>query len=138
MTEDKKVLLQRAAEQKDIVCLKLCISLYEICNDNLFDNLTPLEFCNFLNLKHPKQVKAAPKQKIRVCYMVDCVKRAISPKKNGELWAEAFLEQCDIKQSYYNSHYRDVCGEFATEDNQDFRKDMDSAIERGTVKQSTT
>lgn len=138
MTEEKMCLLQQAAQRRDIVSLKLCMCLYDICNDALFDFLTPLDFCNFLNLKYKQPVKVNSRQQLRVCYMVNSVRHAIRPKNDGAIWEEAFLEQCGITLNYYKSHYHDVCSQFATKDNENFRKDIDFAIERATRQNHTT
>ncbi len=44
-------LLFETSKWRDIVELGLCMAIYDVCNDNQFDNCTPLDFANFLNVR---------------------------------------------------------------------------------------
>lgn len=65
------VRLQQTATLVDIVELKLCLFLYEVCNDCQFEFMPGSDFANFLNLKptqHPVAVR--PRENLRICYMI--------------------------------------------------------------------
>lgn len=123
-------LLQETAAWTDTVDLALCLFIYGVCNDCQFEYLSGSDFVNFLNLKPTVQpATVRPKEKLRVCYMVFSVSLTIRPRERGRLWAEEFLKRCGISKSYYDKHRSDVCGEGATQENRDYRKAIDNAIE---------
>ena len=49
----KKSLLQNTIKLYDTVEIGLCLAIYEICNDILFEFRTPLEFAVMLNMQDP-------------------------------------------------------------------------------------
>ena len=109
-------LLQETALWMDTVNLALCLFIYEVCNDCQFEFASGSDFVNFMNLKPTSRpVTVRPKENLRVCYMVFSVSQAIRPRERGRLWAEGFRS--------------DVCGKGATEENRNFRKAIDKAIE---------
>lgn len=123
-------LLQETSSWMDTVDLALCLFIHEVCNDNQFEFVSGSDFVNFMNLKptsHPVIVR--PKEKLRVCYMVMSVSLTVRPRERGRLWAEEFLKRCGISKSYYDKHRSDVCGNGATEENREYRKSVDKAIE---------
>ena len=123
-------LLQETALWMDTVNLALCLFIYEVCNDCQFEFASGSDFVNFMNLKPTSRpVTVRPKENLRVCYMVFSVSQAIRPRERGRLWAEGFLKHCGISKSYYDKHRSDVCGKGATEENRNFRKAIDKAIE---------
>ena len=132
-------LLQETALWMDTVNLALCLFIYEVCNDCQFEFASGSDFVNFMNLKPTSRpVTVRPKENLRVCYMVFSVSQAIRPRERGRLWAEGFLKHCGISKSYYDKHRSDVCGKGATEENRNFRKAIDKAIEivRNTAEES--
>ena len=84
-----------------------------------------------------KSIAVLPKEKLRVCYMVFAVARNISPRKEAETWARLFLQRCGIAKSYYDKHRSDICADYATEDNQNYRKSIDGAIEEWRSRRRT-
>ncbi|WP_285821803.1 hypothetical protein, partial [Xylanibacter rodentium] len=85
---------------------------------------------NFLNVREEaKSIAVLPKEKLRVCYMVFAVASNISPRKEAETWVRLFLQRCGIARSYYDKHRSDICAGHATEDNRNYRKSIDEAIE---------
>lgn len=63
--------LQQTAALVDIVELKLCLFLYDVCNDWLFESMPGSDFVNFLNLKPTQQpVAVRPRENLRICYMI--------------------------------------------------------------------
>ncbi|MDE5676192.1 MAG: hypothetical protein K2I44_12775 [Muribaculaceae bacterium] len=44
-------ILLETSKWRDIVELGLCMAIYDVCNDNQFENCTPLDFANFLNIR---------------------------------------------------------------------------------------
>ena len=123
-------LLQETALWMDTVNLALCLFIYEVCNDCQFEFASGSDFVNFMNLKPTSRpVTVRPKENLRVCYMVLSVSQTIRPRERGKLWAEGFLKHCGISKSYYDKHRSDVCGKGATEENRNFRKAIDKAIE---------
>lgn len=78
---------------------------------------------------HITAVAVRPKENLRVCYMVFSVSQTIRPRERGKLWAEEFLKRCGISKSYYDKHRSDVCGKGTTEENREYRKSVDKAIE---------
>ena len=50
-------LLFETSKWRDIVELGLCMAIYDVCNDNQFDNCTPLDFANFLNVREEAKAK---------------------------------------------------------------------------------
>ena len=126
------------AKWRDVVELGLCMAIHDVCNDSQFENCTPLDFANFLNVREEaKSIAVLPKEKLRVCYMVFAVARNISPRKEAETWARLFLQRCDIAKSYYDKHRSDICADHATEDNQNYRKSIDEAIEEWRSRRRT-
>ena len=114
----------------DTVDLALCLFIYEVCNDCQFEFASGSDFANFMNLKPTSRpVIVRPKENLRVCYMVFSVSQTIRPRERGRLWAEEFLKHCGISKSYYDKHRSDVCGKGTTEENRNFRKAIDEAIE---------
>ena len=101
-------LLQETSAWMDTVDLALCLFIYEVCNDCQFEYV---------------------KEHLRVCYMVFSVSQTIRPRERGKLWAEEFLKRCGISKSYYDKHRSDVCGKGTTEENREYRKSVDKAIE---------
>ena len=49
--------------------------------------------------------------------------------ERGKLWVEEFLKRCGISKSYYDKHRSDVCSGGTTEENREYRKSVDRAIE---------
>ena len=108
-------LLQETVSWMDTVDLALCLFIYEVCNDYQFEFASGSDFVNFMNLKPTSRpVTVRPKENLRVCYMVLSVSQTI---------------HCGISKSYYDKHRSDVCGKGATEENRNFRKAIDKAIE---------
>lgn len=123
-------LLQETVSWMDTVDLALCLFIYEVCNDCQFEFASGSDFANFMNLKPTSRpVIVRPKENLRVCYMVFSVSQTIRPRERGRLWAEEFLKHCGISKSYYDKHRSDVCGKGTTEENRNFRKAIDEAIE---------
>ena len=122
--------LLETAKWRDVVELGLCMAIHDVCNDSQFENCTSLDFANFLNVREvTKSIAVLPKEKLRVCYMVFAVARNISPRNEAETWTRLFLQRCGIARSYYDKHRSDICADYATEDNQNYRKSIDGAIE---------
>ena len=85
-------ILLETAKWRDVVELGLCMAIYDVCNDSQFENCTPLDFANFLNVREEaKAIAVVPKERLRVCYMVYAVARNISPRKEASTWASLFL-----------------------------------------------
>lgn len=123
-------LLLETAKWRDVVELGLCMAIHDVCNDSQFENCTPLDFANFLNVREEaKPIAVVPKERLRVCYMVYAVAQNITPRKEAAAWASLFLERCGIPKSYYDKHRTDICGRLATEDNRNYRKSIDEAID---------
>lgn len=123
-------LLQETSSWMDTVDLALCLFIHEVCNDCQFEYVSGSDFVNFMNLKHTSRAVAVrPKEKLRVCYMVFSVSLTIRPRERGRLWAEEFLKRCGISRSYYDKHRSDVCSKGTTEENREYRKSVDKAIE---------
>ena len=117
----KKSLLQNTIKLYDTVEIGLCLAIYEICNDILFEFRTPLEFAVMLNMQDPAQkIEVKPFQKLRVGYMAKVIKEKISPQRVAEEWHNMFLEKCGIKPNYFSRHQSDFCGETGSEDNKEF------------------
>lgn len=94
--------LLETARRRDVVELGLCMAIHDVCNDNQFENCTPLDFANFLNVREEtKAIAVVPKERLRVCYMVYAVAQNITPRKEASAWASLFLERCDIPKSYH-------------------------------------
>ena len=114
----------------DTVDLALCLFIYEVCNDYQFRHLSGSDFVNFMNLKPTvRPVTVRPKENLRVCYMVLSVSQTVRPRERGKQWAEDFLQRCGISKSYYDKHRSDVCSGGTTEENREYRKSVDRAIE---------
>lgn len=123
--------LQQTAAWVDIVELRLCLFLYDVCNDRQFESMPGSDFVNFLNLKPTQQpVAVCPRENLRICYMVYSVAQTIKPHERGKRWAEEFLSVCGISQTYYEKHRTDICSAVATDENKRFRKAIDTAIEK--------
>ena len=123
-------LLQETSVWVDIVELRLCLFLYDVCNDRQFESMPGSDFANFLNLKPTQQpVTVCPRERLRICYMVYSVARTIKPHERGKRWAEEFLSVCGISQTYYEKHRTDICSAVATDENKRYRKAIDTAIE---------
>ena len=123
-------LLQETSAWMDTVDLALCLFIYEVCNDYQFRHLSGSDFVNFMNLKPTVQpAYVRPKENLRICYMVLSVSQTIKPRERGKQWAEDFLQRCGISKSYYDKHRSDVCGKGTTEENREYRKSVDKAIE---------
>ena len=43
--------LLETAKWRDVVELGLCMAIHDVCNDSQFENCTPLDFANFLNVR---------------------------------------------------------------------------------------
>lgn len=125
----KKSPLLETSQWRDIVELGLCMEIYNICNDNQFDFCTPLDFANFMNLRDlPFNIAVKPKEKLRVCYMIQAVADKISPRKEGIKWSLLFLKRCGIGETYYKSHKTDIRSRNTSEDNQEYKELIDRAI----------
>lgn len=123
-------LLQETALWMDTVNLALCLFIYEVCNDCQFEFASGSDFVNFMNLKPTSRpVTVRPKEK-PACLLHGVLRvTGHQPRERGRLWAEGFLKHCGISKSYYDKHRSDVCGKGATEENRNFRKAIDKAIE---------
>lgn len=131
-------ILRETASWIDIVDLGLCLFIYDTCNDRQFRHVTGSDFVNFMNLKPTSRpVTVRPKENLRICYMVFSVSQTIRPRERGRLWAEEFLQRCGISKSYYDKHRNDVCAQGATRENREYRKSIDSAIEKARRLNST-
>ena len=69
--------------------------------------------------------------------MVYAVAQNISPRKEAETWARLFLQRCNIAKSYYDKHRSDICADYATEDNKNYRESIDIAIEEWRSRRRT-
>ena len=125
------ILFKDTAAWMDTVDLALCLFIYEVCNDCQFGYLSGSDFVNFMNLKPTVQpVNVRPKENLRVCYMVMSVSLTVRPRERGKQWAEDFLKRCGISKSYYDKHRNDVCAQGATNENKEYRRSIDNAIEK--------
>ena len=125
------ILFKETSVWMDTVDLAQCLFIYEVCNDWQFGYLSGSDFVNFMNLKPTVQsVTVRPKENLRICYMVLSVSLTIKPRERGKQWAEEFLQRCGISKSYYDKHRNDVCAQYATKENREYRKSIDRAIEK--------
>lgn len=125
------ILFKDTAAWMDTVDLALCLFIYEVCNDRQFGYLSGSDFVNFMNLKPTVQpVNVRPKENLRVCYMVMSVSLTVKPRERGKQWAEDFLKRCGISKSYYDKHRNDVCAQGTTNENKEYRRSIDNAIEK--------
>lgn len=132
-----RVLLE-TAKWRDVVELGLCMAIHDVCNDRQFEHSTPLDFANFLNVREEaKAIAVVPRERLRVCYMVQTVAKNISPRKEASAWASLFLERCGIAKSYYDKHRTDICADHATEDNKNYRSSIDEAINSWRMRRKT-
>ena len=53
--KDETLLLKELAQERDIVSLGVCVSIYQACNGVQFKNMPASDFINFLNLKLSKE-----------------------------------------------------------------------------------
>ena len=51
-------LLLETAKWRDVVELGLCMAIHDVCNDSQFENCTPLDFANFLNVREEAKAVA--------------------------------------------------------------------------------
>ena len=49
-------ILFETSKWRDIVELGLCMEIYDVCNDSQFENYTPLDFANFLNIMEVSKI----------------------------------------------------------------------------------
>lgn len=130
--------LLETAKWRDVVELGLCMAIHDVCNDRQFENCTPLDFANFINVRtEAKDIAVMPKERLRVCYMIDAVARNITPRKEAGIWVSLFLERCGIPKSYYDKHRTDIRSPSATADNKDYRKSIDDAIAGWRMRRGT-
>ena len=132
----KNNVLLETAKWRDVIELGLCMEIYDVCNDNQFDFCTPLDFANFLNLREPPETIAMkPKQKLRICYMIQAIAEKIKPKKEADKWFPLFLQRCGIDLTYYKNHKTDINSKETSEDNKEYKESIDNAIETWQKKQ---
>ena len=125
----KKSLLQNTIKLYDTVEIGLCLAIYEICNDILFEFRPPLEFAVMLNMQgRAQKIEVKPFQKLQVGYMAKVIKEKISPQRVAEEWHNMFLEKYGIKPNYFSRHQSDFCGETGSEDNKEFVEDLQDAV----------
>lgn len=125
------ILFKDTTAWMDTVDLALCLFIYEVCNDHQFGYLSGSDFVNFMNLKPTVQpVNVRPKENLRICYMVMSVSLTVRPRERGKQWAEDILKRCGISKSYYDKHRNDVCAQSATNENKEYRRSIDNAIEK--------
>ena len=125
----KKIFLPNTIKLHDTVEIGLCMAIYELCNDILFEYHTPLEFAVLLNMRDNMQkITVKPLQKLRVGYLAKAIKELITPQKTAEQWHNLFLERCGIKPNYFSRHQSDFCGETGSKDNKLFVENLQEAI----------
>ena len=121
--------LLETAKWRDVVELGLCMAIHDVCNDRQFENSTPLDFANFLNVRtEAKDIAVMPKERLRVCYMIYAVARNIAPRKEAGIWVSLFLGRCGIPKTYYDKHRTDIRSPYATSDNKEYRESIDGAL----------
>lgn len=134
-----KNLLAETIKLWDTVDLRLCIAVHEVCNDIQFEYSTPLEFSSFLNLdEYARPIAVKPREKLRVGYMVEAIARNITPRKEATKWTSLFLQRCGIQWSYYVKHRTNICSDYATDDNRNYRNALDMAIDQWRKRLTTT
>lgn len=102
--KDETLLLKELAQERDIVSLGVCVSIYQACNGVQFKNMPASDFINFLNLKLSKElVNPLSREKQRICYMVYAVSCTIKSANYSKYWIEGILDLCNISQEYYRN-----------------------------------
>lgn len=130
--KDDTSLLKELAQERDIISLGVCVSIYQTCNGVQFRNMPASDFVNFLNLKLSKVlVTPLPREKQRICYMIYAVSRTIDPANFSKYWIEGILDLCNISLEYYQKHHKDALSVKASKKNKEYREYIDEAIERG-------
>ena len=130
--KDETSLLKELAQERDIISLGVCVSIYQTCNGVQFKNLPASDFINFLNLKLSKElVNPLPREKQRICYVVYAVSRTIRSANYSKYWIEGILDLCNISQEFYQKPPKDVLSIKASKKNKEYREYIDEAIERG-------
>ena len=130
--KDETSLLKELAQERDIISLGVCVSIYQTCNGVQFRNMPASDFVNFLNLKLSKElVTPLPREKQRICYVVYAVSRTIRSANYSKYWIEGILDLCNISQEFYQKHHKDVLSIKASKKNKEYREYIDEAIERG-------
>ena len=130
--KDETSLLKELAQERDIISLGVCVSIYQTCNGVQFRNMPASDFVNFLNLKLSKElVTPLPREKQRISYMIYAVSRTIDPANYTKYWIEGILDLCNISHEYYQKHHKDALSVKASKKNKEYREFIDEAIERG-------
>lgn len=121
------ILLRETARQRDVVALDLCIRLHEVCNDRIFEEATPLDFANFINLR-PAAVQQKPRNKRRIFYLLYAVGKQLKPEILRRRWLDSMLDSLEYTYSDYDKHSTFVASPDASKSDNDFKESIDSAI----------
>lgn len=104
-------------------------TIYRICNNTIFENLSETDFYSAINLLASNQaLKLKQGEKTRACFLVYKMYESIKSDKKTE-WRTSILQQLEIDENYYKSKYKEPISEvpsrkseqFATEINEVFK-----------------
>lgn len=110
------------ANQYTYFPMKLISAIYEICNNEQFENISDKDFYANLNLQpYENKLKIRPREKTRVCYLLSLLSEYLI-KQDRENWKMAVLELLEIDMEYYKSKYKEPASEFPSDSNQKFAK----------------
>lgn len=88
---------------------RLIYSIYDICNDNIFEKSSEENYNGFFNLQHnPIKLKKKERKLYYICFLIKFLSEFIDAKIK-EIWIDEILKQLDIcKKNEYEKRFNDV------------------------------
>ena len=118
----------KTAAYIDLVDVGLCLLLYNLCNGELIESTSKINFVNWLNLKPTNPpIKFRSREKTRCCYMIKQISDHLLAPVYKEAWIEKMLKSLGISQDHYNKHRQDVIHDRHIEKNKELIKGLDDA-----------
>jgi|GEM_PF-6221358 len=116
--------------QREIFNIFILGDVYQLCNNNLFDNEESSEYVRFFNLRKDSSGLTVLKgAKIRVFYLIWRLQIKIGYSSFGETWASTIIKKLGYDFEDYMDHRATASHKRTSKKNQDFRKKINQILD---------
>lgn len=121
--------LSQTLELHDIIDLGLCLSIYRVVDDSIFEHSAGTDFANSINLRSKNALKVKGRRQLQALYMIRALSTTIRPQSHADEWVSKILKSMKIEPKYYESHSMDFYREKLPKKNKQFKDSIDQAIQ---------
>lgn len=111
-------------EKEVLFTMELIANIHRLCNTQQFENTSEIGLYDALNFPASStSLKIKKGERIRVCYLISKLYDSLNSELRTE-WRETILATLHIKESFYQSKYKEAGQDWASNTSREFARDL--------------